>query len=247
MTTTPVSVTSVPLVAKKHKGLKVSQDASLEHLKNNHAARIFMYEFVKAANDYAIVFAKSPDTGNFMSVVMWGVETGENLYVDGSDWVGGYVPESVRCYPFTMQAHPDDSEKLYIGLFETVDLVNKDHGELMFNEDGSETEWMSLTKKFLGHVYTHEFLTSEFVAELDSLGLLIAQSLSMNIKGKEEPSQMSGFYIVDKAKLDALSDEDYLKLRKNNAWTAIYAHLSSLANIKKLIAMKNLNNKSEEE
>lgn len=231
----------VPLRSDAHQGLKISQNASIEHLKQSHIVSVLANEFIRASIDYPIVFVKDPESGEFNSVLMWGIETGENLFVKDDKWIGGFVPSSSRCFPFATQISPEEPGRLFIGLFEDSAVVNKNEGELIFNEDGSETEWMKTTKDFLVNVVEQGQITKSLLKGLDSLGLLVSQTMSMQLPGQEEKRSIDGFFIVDRAKLNELSDEEFLKLRKSNILEIIHAHLASLSNMEKLIRQKHIN------
>lgn len=235
---------AVSLSPTAHKGLRVKQDGSVEYLNNTHIVKVYGPEYAKASIDYPIVFVKDPETQEFGSILIWGVEPGENVFIEkGNKWSGGFMPASVRCFPFTMSTSPNGEEdRLYIGIYEDSSLLSKEDGELIFNDDGTETQWMTKIKEFLVQVYEQEHRTKNFVAKLDSLGLLIPQTLEIQLPGSEKKEQFTGLYIVDRAKLDELSVEDFQELRKANALEAIYAHLASLENIKKVVLKKQLLN-----
>lgn len=237
--------TPVPLRPATHKGLKISQKGSVEHLKDSHIAAVHATEYMRAGIDYPILFIKDPENKHFDSVVMWGMELGENLFVKDDQWLGGFIPAASRCFPFAMSLGQDDPERLFFGLFEDASILNRDEGELIFNEDESETEWMKTTKDFLVNVFEQGQVTRNMLKELDSLGLLVPQSLSLQLPGEEKKKEIGGFFIVDRNKLAELSDEEFLKLRKLNVLDAIFAHVASLGNIEKLVRQKNLNVKAE--
>jgi len=230
----PVSLTS-----QAHGGLRIQSVGSAEHISRNHFAKIYTPEFSKAGTDYPIIFVKDPETGVFYAAGMWGLQPGENLFVEGDRWVGGYFPASVRCYPFAVQPDPENTDRLFIGIYEKAHVVNKEEGNLMFNEDGTETEWMAGVKEFLVRVFQQEEMTKQFVKKLDEIGLLSSQTLTIRNPDGSTAHDVSGFYVVDREKLDKLSDEDYLALRKNGALEVIYHHLMSLDALEKLLRKKN--------
>ncbi len=231
----PVSLTS-----QAHGGLRIKPIGSAQHIANNHFAKIYTTEFSKAGTDYPIIFVKDPESGDFFAATMWGLSAGENLFVDGEKWVGGYFPASVRCYPFAVQQDPNEKERLFIGIYETASVVNKDEGNLIFNEDGTESDWMKDVKEFLVRVFQQEEMTKQFAKKLDELGLLVPQTLTINKSDGSPAQDVSGFFIVDREKLNNLSDEDYLALRQNGALEVIYQHLMSLDSLDKLLRKKNL-------
>lgn len=229
----------VSLTATAHKGLRIKPIGNADHIAKNHFAKIYTPEFSKAGTDYPIIFVKDPDNGVFFAAGMWGLEANENLFVDGNRWLGGYFPASVRCYPFAVQQDPDNKERLFIGIYEKAPIINKDEGNLIFNDDGSETDWMKEVKEFLVRVFQQEEMTKQFVARLDELGLLVSQTLSIKRTDSDKNIDVSGFFIVDRQKLQELPDDKILELQKNGALEIIYHHLMSLESLDKLLRRKN--------
>jgi hypothetical protein len=76
-------------------------------------------------------------------------------------------------------------------------------------------------------------ITRNFVEKLQSLELIKEQVLTLNIKGEER--RINGIYLIDEPKLNELSDETFLELRKSGYLTAIYAMLMSLQHTQKLV------------
>lgn len=228
----------VALSPSNHKGLKIKQNGNVDYLKSVHAAKVYAPEYTNAAIDYPIVFIKDAQSNEFFSVLIWGTTPGENLYVENSKWVGGFVPASVRCFPFSMSKNPDNADSLLVGIFEDSELINKDEGSLMFNDDGTDTEWMGSIKKFLVQVYEQEQLTLLLAKKLDSLDLLIPQTISFQAPEGGEEKKLDGFYIVDRKKLAELPEKDFMELGRQGALEAIYAHLLSLNTLQKLVKKK---------
>ena len=235
-----IPVGPVSLSPTSHKGVKIKEKGSADHIAKSHFAKIYTPEFAKAGTDYPIIFIKNPESGIFFAAGMWGLEPGENLFIEGENWVGGYYPASVRCYPFVVQQDPEDKERLFIGIYEYASVVNKEEGNLIFNEDGTETEWMNGIKEFLVRIYRQEEMTHQFVARLEELELLIPQSLSIKNADNDSGQDISGFYVVDKEKLTNLADDILLEMRKSGELEVIYNHIMSLESLDKLIRKKNL-------
>lgn len=231
----PVSLTSTA-----HKGVRIKDIGNIEHIAQNHFAKIYTPEFVKAGADYPIIFVKDPETDIFFSAVMWGLEPGENLFVEDNTWKGGYYPASVRCYPFAMQADPENKERLFIGIYEQASVLNMEEGNLIFNDDGTETKWMLEVKEFLVKVFQQEEMTKQFVIKLNELELLVPQSLSIKNAADETTQDVSGFYIVDREKLAKLPDEQFLELRNSGALEVIYNHIMSLETLDKMLMKKQI-------
>jgi hypothetical protein len=67
------------------------------------------------------------------------------------------------------------------------------------------------------------------------MGLFKADGLQYRDAAGAE-RRVNGFFVIDREKFDALTDEQFLSLRKFGVLPAIYAHFSSLERIGALIA-----------
>ena len=244
MSETPAPMKPVALDPKKHKGLKIKQVGSTDHIETSHYAKVYTQEFAKAGVDSPIVFVKGPE-GDFMSAVMWGLQPGENLFVKDGMWTGGFFPAYVRSFPFIISPNPQKDGHFYIGLYEDSDYVNAEEGMLLFNEDGSETDYLKDTKDFLVQIYQNEEFTRTFLKKLDSLGLLVLKTVLVKNPNTGEDKDVGGFYVVDKEKLAQLTDEVYLELRHSGELESIYAHLMSLETLYKLVRIKEGNDQQQ--
>ena len=240
MAETPILAQPVSLSATNHAGVRIKNIGNAKHLADSHFAKIYTPEFSKAGVDYPVIFVKDPDSSNFFAAGMWGLEPGENLFVEDGIWQGGYFPASVRCFPFAVQADPEDKDRLLIGIYEDASIVSKEEGNLIFNEDGIETEWMDNVKEFLVRVFQQEEMTKVFVKSLNDLDLLVNQTLTISDAKTDKKQEVSGFYVVDKEKLANLPDDKLLELRKSGALEVIHCHIMSLESLDKLLRKKNI-------
>ena len=62
----------------------------------------------------------------------------------------------------------------------------------------------------------------------------------------EQEFNLNGLFIVDEKKLSALSDEDFLSLRKRGFLGPIYAHLGSMHQVNNLIQKQAARTKAAE-
>lgn len=100
---TPAITAPVSLTSSAHKGLRIKNIGNADHIAPSHFAKIYTPEFAKAGTDYPIIFVRDPDTGTFFSAVMWGLEPGENLFVNEGRWEGDtfLLPFAVIRLPFS--------------------------------------------------------------------------------------------------------------------------------------------------
>ncbi|MBU1620250.1 MAG: SapC family protein [Gammaproteobacteria bacterium] len=227
-----MSVQVTPLFREKHAALKISRKKAFAHIESQHIVPVVLHEFVRVAAELPIVFIKNNETGNFEAVTMLSLTPGENLMVQEGEWQGGYVPRVLRNYPLALMEDGKNPEQLLVALIESSPMVNTEEGFALFNEDGTESDFLKARTSSLGETIQYAQMTKAFNKILADLELLVPQSLTMALEGK--PREINGIYIVDEKKLQELSDEQFLDLRKKGLLPAIYAHLMSLQQVQRL-------------
>ncbi|HSG60175.1 MAG TPA: SapC family protein [Pseudomonadales bacterium] len=228
----------VPLSSEAHRNTRVKQTPTIEHVKNSHLASITVHEFIVAAPEYPIAFVRTPQSGTIRPVVVWGVEPEQNLFVVDDVWQGGYVPAAVRCFPFVTSLQEVEGERrIFVGIHEESDIVNEEEGERLFDDEGKETDWFKKNIEFINTVTARDEQSLAFAKTLDEMGLI--QALQVTFKDPDgNDRKIEGLLAVDPKKFAALSDEDFLKLRKQNMLDPIYAHFMSLENVNKLLSRR---------
>jgi len=79
-------------------------------------------------------------------------------------------------------------------------------------------------------------VTEAFTKYLADKELLVAQTLTVEIKG--EKKDINGIYLVDEKKLNSLGDEEFLDLRKRGYLAPIYSFLTSTHQVARLARLK---------
>lgn len=223
---------------KSHKKLKIKTEPSYEHAKEHHLAYLLVHEFPKAILDFPIVFIKDAETGQFKSVALFGFKPGDNLFYDNKGWHCKYIPANVRRHPFLMASREENLTKWDVCIDESSHLLSEHEGTSLFDVEGKASQYLEETKKFLIDVIEKEQLTSSFCNYLAAKDLFRANSITISdSKGKK--TAINGLYIIDEDKLNALSDEDYLALKRRGCIGPIYSHLSSLGQINNLLQLHN--------
>ncbi len=196
-------------------------------------------ELARAASSMPIGFVQSGD--NYILVALNSPTSGSNLYIgpDGK-WLGTYVPAALRGHPFVL-ARPEAKADpvLCIDMESNVVTDQAEGNEAFFDEDGQPTQAIRDTLNFLGQTERNRVATQNAVDAIVAAGLL--QPWPITIRSGEQSQPLTGLFRVDEAKLNTLSDEDFLKLRAASALPVIYAHLlsmSQLALFERLAAMQ---------
>jgi len=226
------------LNSNSHKEIRLKTDTSYVHAKNHHLAYLFVHEFPKAVLDFPIVFIKDSETGQFKSVALFGFKPEENIFYNPKGWLCKYIPANVRRYPFLMVSKNNELTQWDICIDESSPLLSKTDGQALFNDEGSASECLDDVKAFLTDVVEKEQLTSSFCNYLASKDLFRANSIAIS-DSKGQKTAVNGLYIIDEEKLNELSDEEYLELKRRGCIGPIYSHLSSLGQINNLLMLRN--------
>lgn len=222
-----------PLNKETHKNVKIQSISNVQDLAEQHALGVVVQEFALAGNQYPIAFVKDK-SDSFFPVAILGLEQGKNLFVsEDNKWDGMYMPARYTHKPFSVIPNPDDKNLYGIAIDVDSEVVSDSEGEALFNEDGSESEYLEKRKSALMSYVENEQMTKAFVALLVKYDLLSAQNISVKVQGKEYV--LNGLNIVDEKKLNALSDEDFLDIRKHGFLGPIFAHLGSMHQVTNLI------------
>lgn len=223
----------VGLHKEKHAKTKISSVRPFSHIAQEHMLPVVVHEFVVAGAEFPVVFVKDQQTERFQPVVLLGLASQQNLMLVDDKWQAMYVPRVVRNYPLVLVQEAPESDRLMVAIDEASERVNEAEGFPLFNDDGSESEFLTVRKQQMGEYVDYAQMTQVFMEKLKSLGLLKEQVLTVTIN--EEKRNINGIHMVDDQKLNELSDETFLELRKLGYLTAIYAHLMSLQHTQELV------------
>ncbi|MBE0362375.1 hypothetical protein PULV_a2994 [Pseudoalteromonas ulvae UL12] len=225
-----------PLHNVTHAKTKIKNGINTEFMKTQHLVPIVAHEFSRVANEYPIVYVKNAETGEFQPVAMLGLEPNENLFIKDGKWEGMYIPHALVRYPLALVANPEDKEKLMVAIVQSSDLVNEEEGRELFDEKGEETEYLKRRKESLISYLEFSQVTAAFSKYLADKELLSAQTLTIEING--EKRDINGIYLIDEKKLNELSDEDFLDIRKRGFLGPIYSFLTSMHQVNRLARIK---------
>jgi hypothetical protein len=218
----------VPLNRDVHKDAKIDfKPERYTQYRASHLVPAVIDEFLAASAHLPIVFM--PTAEGPAACFLLGLRSGVNACVDeAGSWRGDYIPAYLRRHPFILGEVEGSDPLICID----QQSITKE-GEALFNSEGKESpilmEFIRLTNEY----FVSSKRTETFSKELVRLNLL----RSVNIDAKfasGETLALYGCLTIDEEKLAALSDEDFLQLRKSGFLPAIYGHLASLANIERI-------------
>ena len=227
-----MSLQITPLQKEKHAHTKINIATPFAFAQDQHILPVVAHEFVRIGAELPIVFIKDSASERFDVVVMLGLKTGENLMVADGKWQGFYVPKVLWNHPLILADDPSLEGQLLVALVESSPMVNTETGHALFNEDGTESDFLKSRVDSMKEFFIQSQATRGFSNALAEMDLLIPQTLTIKLEG--HPREISGIYIVDEKKLNSLSDEQLLDLNKRGMMPAIYAHLMSLQQVQRL-------------
>ena len=216
----------------KHRKRRVKPSSSFGFARKANSLYLAGVEFNEACKEYAIVFTRGAN-GRVVPVVMLGLRSRENLFVDDKDqWTGRYVPAFVRRYPFVLADLPN--EALGVCIDEAFPGLNEKDGEALFDAKGQDTPFLRNALDFLTQ-YQREYLRTEaFCQRLAQLGLLTEMNARADLVDGRSFT-VGSLMVVDEKKLLTLPDAVALSLYRSGELHLISMHLVSLSNMQGLV------------
>ena len=196
---------------------------NLKFAEGNSVVPVFLTEIGRAVNSFPLVFVKQED--NFIISALLGLAPGENLFLSNEGrWLGNYIPALIRVYPFRLLRTND--EQLALAIDE--DYISEKEGVPFFREENPSNEIEQILK-ILIDVERGRVLTVDACKRLAELDLIEPWNLKVKIESGER--NIEGIFRINENKLNSLSDEDFLSLRKIGALPLIYGQLYSMGNL----------------
>ena len=220
----------VVLDKEQHKELKISPLENLSFAKQTAFVPVIANEVALVGAAFPIVFTadKKP---SLVSLVSLG---GESLAINAEGkWMTSYVPSYFRKYPFSLASTQDNPEQKVILIDEESPLFSKSKGKQLFKKSGEQSETLSHAIKFLTNHENQANVTANVAKLIADSGILEDREISVG-EGDEKKVLVQGFKVVDKEKLNALSDDILADWVRKGIITMIDSHLKSLDNIQTL-------------
>lgn len=223
---------AVPVTRQRHGAWSVKAGTTFEFARGVNSVPLMVAEFPNAGAEYSIVFGGADD--EIIPVALLGIRDGENLYVsEAGAWSGAYVPAFLRRYPFVFSSDnandPDATFTLCVD--EDFSGCNDDgRGERLFDADGDRTQYLQNVLGFLQAYQTQFQRTKLFVKRLQEFDLLESMQAQFTLRTGQR-STLSGFSVVNRDRLKALSADKLAELMQADEMELIYQHLASLRNL----------------
>jgi SapC len=131
---------AVPMSATRHGKMSFEPVADYSFSAGINAVPLMAVEFIRAATEYAIVFADTRD--DVLPAVVLGVRPNENLFVSpDAKWQAKYIPAFIRRYPFVFSIG-NDRRVVTLCIDEAHPGLNSDgRGQRLFGDDGKPSAY----------------------------------------------------------------------------------------------------------
>jgi len=225
----------VALNSEIHKEATIAPSpGKLSFAAKTHSVILAGIEFAEACREFPIIFS-ALDNGQIVPLALLGLAANENLFVnEAGEWRGNYVPAYIRRYPFINTE--GDNQQLVVCVDEAYDGFNAEGGQPLF-ENNEPTPYLKQAMALLEDFYGQMKNTEAFAQHLSQLDLLKPMDANVNLSDGRS-FNLTGLLVVDEQKLRQLDKDAVDALFRSNGLALVYAHLLSLSNLSRLMAMK---------
>jgi len=220
----------VVLDKAQHKDLKINPLENLFFAKQSAFLPVIAEEVIAIGADFPVVFT-GDENPSIITIVSLG---GENLAInEDGKWMTNYVPSFLRKYPFSLGNTKENPEQKVILIDEESSLFSKTKGKQLFKKNGDQSESLANAISFLTSHEQKADITKNVAKAISDSGILEDREISVG-EGDEKKVLVNGFKVVEREKLNALSDDVLADWTRKGIITMIDAHLKSLDNIQAL-------------
>jgi len=220
----------VVLDKEKHKSLKINPLENLNFAKKNSFVPVTALETALVGAAFPVVFTSGEHT-SLVALVSLG---GESLAINAEGkWITQYVPSFFRKYPFSLGSTKENPEQKVVLIDEESPLFSKTKGKQLFKKNGEQSEVLEHAIKFLTQAEQQMDITKNIAKLISDAGILEDREIAVG-EGDEKQILVNGFKVVDREKLNALSDDILADWVRKGIISFIDAHLKSLEHIETL-------------
>lgn len=222
---------------EQHKSLKISPLENLNFAKEMAFVPVLANETAVVSEVFPVVFT-ADEKPSLVTLTSIG---GNNLAINPEGkYITKYVPAFYRKYPFSLATKDENSEEKIVLIDEEASIVSKTKGKQLFTKDGEQSEALKNAIAFLTSYEQEAQNTLAVVKTISEAGILEDREISVG-EGEEKKVLVQGFRVVNREKLNALSDEVLAKWVRKGIISFIDAHIKSLEKIEVLFKLANQN------
>lgn len=195
------------------------------------SAPVTIQEFRSLQAHYPIVF--QPDgQGGFLPIALFGLQHGQNLFLNDEGWDADYLPLSMRRLPFSIGL--DDDELRMMVNMASPRVSQGAEGEAVFLPHGGTSDFTENANSILQALHEGLQALPDFIQALTANNLLEPFTLDVE-RPDGTHGQLVGLYVIHEERLAALDTHTIGLLHQAGYLQPIYMAIASLSNLRELI------------
>ncbi|MES2136655.1 MAG: SapC family protein [Pseudomonadota bacterium] len=195
-------------------------------------------EFRRLQNEYVILFQRDPESRSFAAVALLGFEPGENLYLDGSEWLASYKPLALSIQPFLLGRPRDEAGDAQVHIdLDHPRVSTGGEGVRAFDDAGQPSPYLEQIVAMLEALDRGYRSSPDFFSALERHDLLEPFALDVELMNGAR-HRMVGYHLINEEKLASLEGSALTELNAAGHLLPIYMAVASLANLSRLIESK---------
>lgn len=222
----------------KHANLKATQSGDYTRYKERHLIPIVAQDFFNLASEFPLVFVKNGDSGDFIPVAVMSLREGQNLYCSTDQWQAQVVPLSFNNAPFSIARTDPEGDQFAVLIDEDSPMLSETEGEPLFKEGGEKTDYLEQRIDSIVYVSQQVQQTQTICKLLVEKSLLTTNQVQLQHRPDGRTYNIDGIYTVNETVLNELTDAEFIELRGKGLISIIYAHLSSLQQLRRISKMQ---------
>jgi hypothetical protein len=228
----------VELSNSEHGKLKVTDNAAITFIKQQHILTIRVKEITQAISSFPVFLVKNPHTGLWNISALSSFEMGQNLFVRDEKWGAVFTPTSMQTFPFFLMNLAGENQGYTIGIAPNEQDFSASQGQSIFEPNGKPSLLLSRVKTLLEADIKNDIQSYQFAEKLESMGLIKRINLVVQY-GDGTVQTLKGMNTIDENKLQQLSNDDLGALNKLGYLMPIHAMLMSIIQLNSLIQKHN--------
>ena len=223
-----------------HAGVRILTDYSADLGDNVMFVPVYPNEMRRLQGTYPLLFYKDADQGGLHPVALLGFEARENLFLSPHGWDATQIPMMSQRGPLLIGFEEDRTRgrQPVAAIDMSHPKVSHEQGEPLFLEEGGQSDYLDFMAGLLDAIQIGHAAREQFVHTLEAHDLITPCEMAITLANSAQHT-LSGYYMIDDEKLQALSGEALTDLQVNGFLTPAFMMLSSLSQLAHLIARKN--------
>ena len=226
------------LNSRDHAALRIRTGHSAELGDAVMASFTVPTEFRRIQHDFPILFRRDDESDRFSALALLGFESGENLFLEGKDWLADYKPVAMTIQPFLVGKSADSGSPLQIHVdLDHPRISNDDEGVLLFDAFGRPTPFLEQIGEMMEQLDVGYRMSGSFFAALERYDLLEPFALDVDLPDGSK-RRLVGYHLINEEKLRTLEPGIIASLHSEGHLMPIFMALGSLSNLPKLVGLK---------